>query len=83
MRSTTKNPKRRRRRSYGRVFKRVDGPGWLVQFLHPDGGKTPSGRTRYLTRAVESKREGEALLKEIRRAQLSGSLASPTVAPPE
>ncbi len=75
--------RKRRRRLYGRVFKRVGGPGWLVQFIPPNGGKAPSGRTRYLTRAVASRTEGEALLREVRKAQLTGTLASPTAAPPE
>ncbi len=84
MRSTSKNPKkRRRRRSYGRVFKRVGGPGWLVQFPDPSGRKVPSGRTAYVTRAVASRAEGEQLLREVRKAQLTGTLASPTASPSE
>ena len=75
MSSKVRRTKRRRRRSFGRVFKRVGGPGWLVQFPNPTGRKTASRRTAYITRAVESKREGEQLLKEVRRTILRGEFA--------
>ncbi len=84
MRCTNKTPKkRRRRRPYGRVFRRVGGPGWLVQFPDPSGRKTSSGRRAYVTRAVASRAEGEQLLREVRKAQLTGTLTSPTAAAPE
>lgn len=74
----------RRRRAWGRVYPRPGaGPGnWLVQFPDPSGARARSGRTRYVTRSVGSRAEGEALLRECRKAALLGTLASPT-APPE
>ncbi len=77
--STT--PRKRRRRPYGRVFRRPGGPGWLVQFLDPSGRKAPSGRTAYVTRSFETKAEGEALLREIRKEILKGTLALPAAEP--
>ncbi len=75
---TNNSPKKKRRRSFGRVFRRPGGPGWLIQFPDPSGRKAPSGRTGYLTRAVSSKKEGEVLLKEIRRELLKGTLHIPS-----
>ena len=77
--STT--PRKRRRRPYGRVFRRPGGPGWLVQFPDPSGRKAPSGRTAYVTRSFETKAEGEALLREIRKEVLKGTLARPAAEP--
>ena len=74
-------PRKRRRRPYGRVFRRPGGSGWLVQFLDPSGRKAPSGRTAYVTRSFETKAEGEALLREIRKEVLKGTLALPAAEP--
>jgi len=67
----------RRRRPWGRCYPRPGGPGWLVQYPDPSGRRAPSGRTKYVTRSVVSKAEGEALLKELRKAAITGTLASP------
>jgi len=75
--ATTKPRARRKRRRFGRVYPRPGGPGWLVQYPDPTGAKAPSGRTRYLTRSVDSKAEGEALAKEIERSILLGQFAAP------
>ncbi|HEX5136361.1 MAG TPA: site-specific integrase [Planctomycetota bacterium] len=75
--ATTKPRARRKRRRFGRVYPRPGGPGWLVQYPDPTGAKAPSGRTRYLTRSVDSKAEGEALAKEIERSVLLGQFAAP------
>ncbi len=74
-------PKKRRRRSFGRVFRRPGGPGWLVQFPDPKRRKTASGRTGYITRSVASRKEGEQLLKEVRRAILAGMFGTATAEP--
>ncbi len=66
---------KKRRRSFGRIFRRPGGPGWLVQFPDPKRRKTASGRTGYITRSVSSRKEGEQLLKEVRRAILAGTFA--------
>jgi integrase len=65
------NPRRRRRRSFGQVFRRPGGPGWLARYPDPDR-RAVNGRTRYVTRSVASKAEGEVLLKEVRKAILLG-----------
>jgi integrase/recombinase XerD len=65
--------KKKRRRSFGRVCQRPNGRGWYAQFPDPSGAKTPAGRTRYITRSVSTKREGEALLREVRRALVVGT----------
>jgi hypothetical protein len=78
----TKQPKRaRRRRRFGRVYPRPGGPrgAWLVQY--PAGGKTASGRTKYVTKTVGSEAEGKALLLEVEKALLFGHLA-PAAAEP-
>jgi len=72
----------RRRRPYGRVYRRPGGPGWLVQYPDPNGVKAPSGRTRYVTRSVKSREEGEALLAEIRKAVILGVVADPAEGKP-
>jgi len=71
----TNKKRKKRRRSYGRVYRRPGGKGWLVQIPDPSGRKAPSGRTAILTRSVESKAEGEALLRELRKATIAGTLA--------
>jgi len=82
MRTTNGTPKKkRRRRSFGRVCRRQDRNGWYVQFPSPDGRKAPNGRTRYVTRTVASKAEGEALLREIRKEVVRGTLALPSGEP--
>ncbi len=70
--STTK---KRRRRSFGQVFRRPQGPGWLARFPDPTGRKTANGRPAVVTRSVASRKEGEQLLKEARRAILLGTFA--------
>jgi len=65
----------RRRRAFGRVFKRPGGPGWLIQYPDQTGRKARSGRTAYVTRSVRDRAEGEALLKEVRLAILRGAYA--------
>jgi len=74
--TTTANPTkaRRRRRRFGRVYPRPGGPrgAWLVQFPDPSGRKAKNGRTRYLTKSVNSESEGRALLAEIEKAILLG-----------
>ncbi len=72
---------KKRRRSFGRVFRRPGGPGWLVQFPDPKRRKTASGRTGYITRSVSSRKEGEQLLKEVRRAILAGTFGTATDEP--
>ncbi len=72
---------KKRRRSFGRVFRRPGGPGWLVQFPDPNRRKTASGRTAYVTRSVSSKTEGERLLTEVRRAILAGTFGTVTDEP--
>ena len=67
-------PRKRRRRSFGQVFRRPQGHGWLARYPDPDR-RLPGGRTRYVTRSVASKAEGEALLKEVRKAILLGRYA--------
>jgi integrase/recombinase XerD len=81
MSNTKESPKKRRRRPYGSIFKRPGGVGWLVRIRHPSGGRTKSGRPRYLIRSVETKAEGEALLREIRKEVLHGTLAIPAAEP--
>ena len=76
------NSRRRRRRSFGQVFRRPQGKGWLARFPDPAGGRTQSGRPKVITRSVVSKKEGETLLTEVRRAILTGTLA-PTAPAPE
>lgn len=80
--TTARRARARRRRRFGRVYKRPDGPGWLVQFPDPSGTKAPSGRTRYLTKSVETKAEGEALAKEIERSILLGAFGVPAESAP-
>jgi len=77
--TTATNPRkgRRRRRRFGRVYPRPGGPGWLVQFPDPSGAKAPSGRTRYRTVSVDSKADGEALVKQIETSILLGQLGAP------
>jgi integrase len=74
IRRTTKKGKRR---SFGRVCRRPNGRGWYVQFVAPDAPKSGNGRKRYTTRSVRSKKEGEDLLREIRRATILGQYAAP------
>jgi integrase len=74
MSTTTKSPRKRRRRSFGQVFRRPGGPGWLARYPDPHR-RAVSGRTRYVTRSVNSRAEGEALLKEVRKAILLGRYA--------
>ena len=69
--------RKKRRRQFGTVLRRPGGPGWIAQFPDPSGRRKPSGRTAVLTRSVASKAEGEALLRELRKAALNGSLALP------
>ena len=81
MSTTTKSQKRaRRRRRFGKVFPRPGGPkgAWLIQYPDPEGTKTASGRTRYLTKSVGSEAEGKALLGEIEKAVLLGQFVAPT-----
>jgi len=73
----TPKKKRKRRRRFGTVLRRPGGNGWIVQFPCPSGAKGPSGRTRVLTRSVASKEEGEALLRELQKALLTGNLGVP------
>jgi integrase len=81
--ATTSPSRRRKRRRFGRVYARPGGPGWLVQYPDPTGAKAPSGRTRYLTLSVDSKAEGETLVKEIERSILLGQMGTPAKpAPP-
>ncbi len=68
---------KRRRRSFGRVCQRANGRGWYAQFPDPSGAKTSNGRTRYTTRSVASKKEGEVLLREVRKAMVRGLYAAP------
>ncbi len=70
--STTKKKPRRR---FGQVFRRPQGRAWLARFPDPEGGRTASGRPKVITRSVATRAEGEALLREVRRALLSGSFA--------
>jgi len=81
METTTPSPAKaahkRRRRAWGRAYPRPGGPGYLVQFPDPSGRKTPTGRTAYITRSAETKAEAEALLKELRKASITGVLAAP------
>jgi len=65
----------RRRRPWGAVFRRPGGPGWLCRFPNPNGRRTPNGRTAYVTRSVESRTDGEELLKAMREAILKGQYA--------
>jgi len=44
-----------------------------VQFIEPGAPKDAKGRRKYTTRSVESKAEGEAFLKELRRTILAGT----------
>ena len=81
MKKKPPTPRKPRRRPYGRVYRRPGGPGWLIQVLDPSGRKAPSGRSAYVTRAVASKAEGEALLKEIRKEILKGTFVSPSAEP--
>lgn len=75
--ATTKRRARRKRRRFGRVYPRPGGPGWLVQYPDPTGAKAPSGRTRYRTVSVDSKAEGEALVKQVEASILLGQLGAP------
>ena len=70
------NTKKRRRRSFGQVFRRPQGHGWLARFPDPTGRKTANGRPAVVTRSVASRKEGEQLLKNVRRAILSGTFAA-------
>jgi len=84
--STTRNgtkpgTKRKARRSFGQVFRRPQGRGWLARFPDPDGGRTADGRRRVITRSVKTRAEGEALLKEVRQAVLRGAFAPKPEAP--
>ena len=60
----TSKPKKRR--AFGRVCRRANGRGWYAQFPDPSGARTANGRTRYVTRSVSTRREGEELLREVR-----------------
>jgi integrase len=78
MQTTTNPPKAaRRRRRFGRVYPRPGGPrgAWLVQFPDPSGRRAKNGRTRYLTKSVNSEAEGKALLAEIEKSILLGRFA--------
>ncbi len=66
------NKKNTRRRSFGRLFQRNGNGAWLVQFPDPSGAKAKSGRTKYVTRTVSSKREGEKLLRKVRETVANG-----------
>ncbi len=70
---------KKRRRSFGRVFRRPGGPpgSWLIQFPNPSRGKTASGRTSYITRSVTSKKEGEQLLRQVKKAIFAGTFLQP------
>src|SRR5262245_10495251 len=70
----------KRRRSYGRVSQRRSG-GWLVQFVEPNAPRDKKGRRKYTTRSVESKKEGEEFLKELRRTILAGTYLQPKPEP--
>jgi integrase len=78
MQTTTKPPKAaRRRRRFGRCYPRPGGPrgAWLVQFPDPSGRKAKNGRTRYLTKSVNSEGEGKSLLAEIEKSIVLGRFA--------
>ena len=77
----TSPTKKKRRRQFGTVLRRPGGPGWIVQFPDPSGRRKPSGRTAVLTRSVASKAEGEVLLRELRKAAVTGALGIPQPAP--
>lgn len=79
MRSENRRSSPKRRRSYGRLSRRRNG-SWIVQFVEPGAPLDAKGRRKYTTRAVESKAEGEAFLKELRRTILAGTYLKP---PPE
>ena len=70
--ATTKRRRKARRRRFGRCYPRPGGPGFLVQIVDPSGAKTATGRTRYITKSVASREEGERLLKEIEKEILLG-----------
>jgi len=78
-----KSPTQRklRRRRFGTVNRRPGGPGWIAQFPDPSGRKLRNGRTAMLTRSVETKAEGEALLAEIEKAVRMGTLGVPEAKP--
>lgn len=86
MEATTKPPKAaRRRRRFGRCYPRPGGPrgSWLVQFPDPSGARAKSGRTKYLTKSVNSESEGKALLAEIEKSILLGQFAPAAEPAPE
>ena len=76
----TPKPKKKRR-AFGRVCQRANGRGWYAQFPDPSGAKTANNRARYVTRSVSSKREGEELLREVRRAMIRGQYAQSETRP--
>jgi integrase len=78
IRNRRSSPKRRG--SYGRVSQRRDGR-WLVQFVQPGAPRDAKGRRKYTTRSVESKAEGEAFLKELRKTILAGTYLRPKPEP--
>jgi len=63
----------KRRRSFGRVSQRRRDGAWIVQFIEPGAPRDKKGRRKYTTRAVESKREGEDFLRELRKTILAGT----------
>jgi len=71
----------KRRRSFGRVSQRQRDGAWIVQFIEPGAPRDKKGRRRYTTRAVASKAEGEAFLKELRKTILAGTFLRPKPEP--
>jgi integrase len=64
------------RRSWGSIYQRPDSPRWYIRY--PSGTRTASGRTSYVVRAVGTKKEAKAALKELRKRLLVGELRPPT-----
>jgi len=71
----------KRRRSYGRVSQRRRDGAWIVQFIEPGASRDAKGRRKYTTRAVASKAEGEAFLRELRKTILAGTFLKPRPEP--
>ena len=66
-------PRRTRRSLYGSVGKNRHG-NWIARYPDPSSARTPAGRRRVLSQAVASKKEGEDLLRRLRKAAQEGLL---------